>query len=77
LETITTYYRVDRKEISYLKFILEAYDGIAGLTTIDPASGLIVLRTAPGCEQEVGDVLNGLGKEILIEPVEDIEQYDR
>ncbi len=38
METIKKYYRIERKEICFLKFIFEAYDGIAMLTTVDPDS---------------------------------------
>ena len=61
------YYRVERSQIAYLKFILEAYDGIAVLSTVDPGPGLVVLRIAPECEAEVETVLEDLRKEILIE----------
>jgi hypothetical protein len=70
LESIKTYYRVDRRQIFFLKFILEAYDGIAMFTTIDPAAGIVMLRISPGCESEVDMLLNDLKKNILIEHTE-------
>ena len=63
------YYRVDRGELYFLKFILEAYDGIAMFRTVDPEAGLVMLHIAPGCEAEVDAVLQDLKKEILIEEV--------
>ena len=36
------YLRVDRRRIAFLKFIFEAYDGIANLTTIDAGLGVIL-----------------------------------
>jgi hypothetical protein len=68
LETERAYYRVEGKEISYLRFIFEAYDGIATLTTIDPAAGLICLLIPPGCRSEVETVLRDLRKQFGIEP---------
>jgi len=67
LETIQRYYRVDRRKIAFLRFIFEAYDGIAGLTTIDPERGIISLHIAPGCENDVEFILQDLKKEILID----------
>ena len=67
-ETIKRYYRVDRREIAFIKFILEAYDGLAVLETLDPMAGMVVFHIAPGCEAEVDAVLQDLKKEILIEP---------
>jgi hypothetical protein len=34
-------YQVDPHEIHYLKFILEAYEGLTTLTTLDPQKGLL------------------------------------
>ncbi len=69
METIKRYYRVNRKEICFLKFIFEAYDGIAVLSTIDSASGIVVLLIPPGCEGDVEIIINNLKKDILIEEV--------
>ena len=69
METITQYYRVDRKQIAFLKFIFEAYDGIAVLTTIDSHAGKVAFRIAPGCETDVAMLIEELNKEILIEPL--------
>ena len=65
--TIKKYLRIDRREISFLKFILEAYDGIATLTTIDPHQGIVLLRIAPGCEDDVKTTLQDLKKDIIID----------
>ena len=66
MKTTTQYYRVDRRQIAFIKFIFEAYDGIAGMRTTDPAKGIIKLHIAPGCEEQVGRILRDLKKEILI-----------
>jgi hypothetical protein len=70
LETITRYYRIDRKEISFLKFILEAYDGLAVVTTLNPLEGIISITIAPGCIQDAEEIIQGLKKEIMIEKVD-------
>ena len=67
MHTIKKYLRVDRKEIAFLKFIFEAYDGIVTITTIDPDQGVILLCIAPGCENDVEMILQDLKKDILIE----------
>jgi Domain of unknown function (DUF4911) len=67
LETIRKIIRVDRREICFIKFILEAYDGIATMTTIDARQGIVLLRIAPGCEKEVEAVLRDLGEDIMID----------
>ncbi len=69
-ETVQRYYRVDRREIAFIKFILEAYDGLAVMETLDPMSGRVVFHIAPGCESDVDMILQDLKKEIVIEPAE-------
>jgi len=60
-------YRVDRREIAFIRFILEAYDGLAVVTTLDPAAGLIEFHIAPGCEQDVERILQDLQQDIMME----------
>ncbi|HQN19459.1 MAG TPA: DUF4911 domain-containing protein [Syntrophobacteraceae bacterium] len=45
------------REIHMLRFILEAYEGLGLITTLDPHLGLIELNVAPGCEEEVAQIL--------------------
>jgi len=67
VETIRKYYRIGRSEISFLKFVVEAYDGTAMVRTVDPEAGIVALHIAPGCEALVDMILNDLKKEILME----------
>ena len=50
-----------------LRFILEAYEGIAALTTVDAAAGRVVLLVPPGCEAEVDALLDDLSGDIYLE----------
>jgi len=68
MESLTQYYRVDRREIAYIKFVIESYDGVGLLSTVEPQSGLIVVRIPPGCEKLIDDIISDLKKTILIEP---------
>jgi hypothetical protein len=65
------YYRVDRRDISLLRFILEAYDGVATVTTIDSRQGIVMLTVAPGWEGLVKDLLAELsdGRDLYLEPL--------
>ena len=67
MKSIRRYYRIDRRQIAFLKFILEAYDGIATLSTIDSRTGEISLDIPPGCESDVDTVLADLERQITIE----------
>ncbi|MCP3951210.1 MAG: DUF4911 domain-containing protein [Desulfobacterales bacterium] len=68
MESEKRYFRMDRRQIGLLRFILEAYEGIAALTTIDAAQGRVVLMVPPGCEAEVDTLLADVSGEIYLEP---------
>ena len=60
METIKHIFKVDRREINYLKITIESYDGISVVRTIDPYEALIELQISPGCEILVLELLNAL-----------------
>ena len=64
------YYRIDRREIAFFKFILEAYDGLAVVSTLDPQAGIVALHIAPGCEPDVEKIVADLSRDIMMEPVQ-------
>ena len=64
------YYRIDRREIAFFKFILEAYDGLAVVSTLDPQAGIVVLHIAPGCEQDIEKIVADLSRDIMMEPAQ-------
>jgi hypothetical protein len=70
MRTIQRVFRVHRSQIAYIKFIFEAYEGIASLSTIDADAGLISVNIAPGCEQAVADLMTELRKTILVAPMD-------
>jgi hypothetical protein len=53
MECVRKIYRVDRREIYFLRFLLEAYEGAASMTTLDAQEGIVALHVAPGREKEV------------------------
>ncbi len=69
-ETIKRYYRVDRRNIAFLRFIFEAYDGLATIETLDSGSGTVVFHIAPGCEPDVEMILEDLKMNILMEALQ-------
>ncbi len=73
MRTIRKFYRVDRREIGYIRFIFEAYDGIAVITTVDDKAGIVLFIIPPGCEEDVEGVLKDLKKTLLIETIADSE----
>ena len=69
MDTVSRYYRLHRKDIAYFKFIIESYDGMAVVRTKDPYEAIVELMVAPGWEQDVEKVIEGLQREIEIEPL--------
>ncbi len=69
-ETIKRYYRVDRSKIAYLRFIFEAYEGLAIIETLNSESGTIVFYIAPGCESDVDMILTDLNSDVMMEVVQ-------
>ena len=67
METVCKRLRIDRKEVYFLKYVLEACDGIAVLSTEDTAAGIVSLAIAPGCVDEVEIILNNLRETLMIE----------
>ena len=53
-------FKVDRREINYIKITIESYDGMAVVKTIDPNAALIELQISPGCETLVFELLDSL-----------------
>ena len=58
METIKRHIRVDRREIVYLRYTIESYDGMAVVRTVDPHQAVLELQIAPGCESIIGALLN-------------------
>ena len=72
LETVRKYYRVDKREICFLRWMIEAYDGIAMMTTIDPEQGIVSLHISPGCEADVESVLKSVQQTVMIEQSQEV-----
>jgi hypothetical protein len=69
MDTHSKYFRLPRKDIAYFKFIIESYEGMAVVRTKDPYEAIVELMVAPGWEKDLEEVLEGLRKEISIEPL--------
>jgi len=67
MRTRQQYYRVDRRHISMVRFVFEAYEGVAVVSTLDAAAGTIVLSIAPGCEDMVREIMDDLGRRFIVE----------
>jgi hypothetical protein len=62
-------YQVDPYEIHYLKFVLEAYEGLATLTTLDSSSGLVQLAVPIDNQRPLEALMEALGQELTLKRV--------
>lgn len=69
MNTQSRYFRIHRKDIAFFKFIIESFEGMAVVRTKNRQEAIVELMIAPGWEQEVEEVLEGLRKEIEIENI--------
>jgi len=60
METIRKSFRVDKSRISYIRWIVESYDGMAIVSTIDPSDAIIEIKIAPGCESIINELVHSL-----------------
>ena len=65
MQTIKRLFRVDRRDINYLRTTIESYDGMAVVSTLDPNQAYLEIRISPGCEQLISELLDSLREEGL------------
>jgi hypothetical protein len=63
------YFILPPAKIHLLRFMLEGYEGIGLVTTLDAALGMIELSVAPGCEEEMALILTAEGGNLELRPV--------
>lgn len=59
-ETAQLYLRINKSRIHFLKFILEAYEGLAILSVVEPHNGIVLVRFAPENSFEITNLLSSL-----------------
>jgi len=58
------YYRVERRDLVYLKFILEAYEGLSTLSTFDNKKGIVQLTVPLPFRDDMARLIGALQQEI-------------
>jgi hypothetical protein len=67
---ILRYFKVNHRDMVYLKFILEAYEGMNVMSTVDNAAGIIRIAVMEGFEADMDELLADLGRQVSMETVE-------
>ena len=60
MKTIKRVFRVNRRDIEYLRYTIESYSGMAVVSTLDPYVAYIEIQIPTGCEDVVSDLLKSL-----------------
>ncbi|MBC7962268.1 MAG: DUF4911 domain-containing protein [Steroidobacteraceae bacterium] len=66
---ICRYFKVAHRDMVYLKFILEAYEGMNVMSTVDNKAGIIRIAIMPGFVEDMDALLAELGRKVVMEPV--------
>jgi len=56
--------QLSRRTLAIFQFLLEGYDGLATVTTIDPDAARVRIAMAPEFKEEVCIIIEEIGKEI-------------
>lgn len=67
---IYRHFKVSHRDMVYLKFILEAYEGMNVMSTVDNKSGIIRIAVMKGFEADMDHLLADLGRKVGMEAVE-------
>ncbi|MFH1021276.1 MAG: DUF4911 domain-containing protein [Pseudomonadota bacterium] len=59
--------RIDPEQIYFLKFILEGYDNLTIMSTVDRLEGVMELKYPPELEQDVRGVLQSMAQRLKLE----------
>lgn len=70
MDTVTRFFQINRRDLVYLKFILEAYEGLSTLSTEDRNKGIVRLTVPRPFCADVDALIEALRMEIAITEVE-------
>ncbi|MBJ6799371.1 DUF4911 domain-containing protein [Geomonas propionica] len=69
METANRYYQLANRDIVYMKYILEAHEGLTMMSTIDGKRGIVRVNYQVCFAAEVDSMMRALGQEIQITEV--------
>ncbi len=64
--SVTRYFQVERRELVFLKFVLEAYEGMSTLSTFDNKAGIVKLTIPVGFAADMANLIDALSQEIRL-----------
>ncbi len=67
MDTITYRARIDKTQIGFLNSIIESYEGIAVVRTLNAPSGIVELWVSPDFEDLVNEIMKDIADEIRLQ----------
>ena len=67
MHSLKKIYKVKRKDINYIRWTVESYDGMAVVRTVDPQTSYIEILISPGCEHWIESLIHSLREDEHIE----------
>ena len=69
METDSRYFQLASRDLVYMKFILEAYEGLSTMSTVDGKRGIVRVSYPLPFAGDVAALLDALGAEIAVTEV--------
>jgi hypothetical protein len=69
METANRYYQLASRDLVYMKFILEAYEGLSMMSTVDGKRGIVRVNYPVPFADDVAALMQALSKEIAVTEV--------
>ena len=66
---IKKYFKLKRKNIAVVQFIIEGYEGMATVTTIDPHAAMIQVSIIPDFLSDMSDLIDYLKNKYKMEEI--------
>jgi hypothetical protein len=69
MDTISLIVQIPPREIAFLSFVLESYEGIVVVRTLDPQKGVVELMVSPHFQVEMDAILTDLARQFPVKNV--------
>jgi hypothetical protein len=69
METASRYYQLAGRDMVYMKFILEAYEGLSTMSTVDGKRGIVRVNYPAPFADDVAALMDALSREIPVAEV--------
>jgi len=69
--TVVRHFRVARRDMVFLKFIVEAYEGLMTMSTVDQREGIVRISAADWAADDCAELLASLQGDMTLEEMPD------